>query len=70
MTKSKAMMFSLAVLASTIFAGDARAAERNLAFYNTHTGERQTVTYWRDGRYDRNGVRESEICCATIAPVM
>lgn len=58
MTKSKAMMFSLAVLASTVFSGDAFAAERNLAFYNTHTGERQTVTYWRDGRYDRTGVRE------------
>jgi uncharacterized protein YcbK (DUF882 family) len=28
-----------------------RLDERALAFYNTHTGERVTTTYWADGEY-------------------
>ena len=28
-----------------------RLGERTLAFYNTHTGERVTTTYWADGEY-------------------
>lgn len=28
-----------------------RLDERALAFYNTHTGERVTTTYWADGQY-------------------
>jgi uncharacterized protein YcbK (DUF882 family) len=27
------------------------AAERSLEFYNTHTGEQLTATYWADGQY-------------------
>ncbi len=32
--------------------------ERTLRFYNTHTRESLSVTYWRKGRYDRNALEE------------
>lgn len=33
------------------FAGSAVSSERRLGFYNLHTGESLTTTYWADGRY-------------------
>ena len=32
--------------------------ERDLAFHNTHTGERLRVTYWEGGRYQSDALRE------------
>ncbi len=41
-----------ALAASPLLANVApRLDERVLAFYNTHTGERVTTTYWADGQY-------------------
>lgn len=33
-------------------------AERRLAFYNLHTGERTTATYWAEGSYLADGLSE------------
>lgn len=41
-----------AVLAGApVWARSASPAERRLKFYNTHTGEQLTATYWAEGRY-------------------
>lgn len=34
-----------------VFARPRRQGERSLVFYNLHTGERLTTTYWAEGRY-------------------
>ena len=36
----------------------APARDRELSFYNTHTGEKLTATFWSDGRYLDDGVEE------------
>lgn len=54
---SKAVIFSLALMATAAFTGGAQAADRQLSFYNTHTKENQIITYKRDGNYDREGIR-------------
>ncbi len=33
--------------------------ERTLSFYNLHTEERATVTYWRDGYYNQAGLEQA-----------
>lgn len=38
--------------------GEARAETRTLSFYHTHTGERATITFKRNGRFDEAGVRQ------------
>jgi len=35
-----------------------RYRERDLAFHNTHTGERLRVTYWENGHYQSSALRE------------
>lgn len=35
----------------------AAAENRSLTFQHTHTGERETVTYWRDGEYLADGLQ-------------
>lgn len=35
----------------------AATAPRRLSFAHTHTGETLTVTYWRDGTYDRTALK-------------
>jgi uncharacterized protein YcbK (DUF882 family) len=37
---------------------DAAAETRSLTFYNTHTGERSTVVFKRDGVYDQAGLKQ------------
>lgn len=32
---------------------------RSLSFYNLHTEEHMTVTYWRNGRYDADGLKQA-----------
>lgn len=34
------------------------ARDRELSFYNTHTGEKLTATFWSDGNYLDDGVEE------------
>ncbi len=36
----------------------AGAQSRSLAFYNTHTRETLDVTYWRNGRYDKQALEK------------
>ena len=38
--------------------GDLSLAERSLAFYNTHTGEQLTTTYWVQGNYIDDSLEE------------
>jgi uncharacterized protein YcbK (DUF882 family) len=38
--------------------GDVPLAERSLAFYNTHTGEQLTTTYWVQGNYIDDSLEE------------
>lgn len=38
--------------------GLSRNGGRQLAFHNTHTGERLRVTYWENGKYQRDALRE------------
>lgn len=33
-------------------------ADRTLGFYNTHTGEEISATFWADGHYIKDGLRE------------
>lgn len=49
------------VLAFSAFVGSACAAsaeDRSLKLFFTHTGERATITYKRDGRYDSRGLAQ------------
>lgn len=40
------------------FANIAKKPERVLALHHLHTGERTKVTYWADGEYIRDGLKE------------
>ncbi|MBP0500778.1 DUF882 domain-containing protein, partial [Mycobacterium tuberculosis] len=46
--------------AAVLFAatGVAGAETRSLSFYNTHTSERTTVVFKRDGVYDQAGLKQ------------
>ncbi|MGE7368368.1 DUF882 domain-containing protein [Neorhizobium sp. NPDC001467] len=48
----------LALPALVCTAGLASAEDRSLKLFFTHTGERATITYKRDGRYDSRGLAE------------
>lgn len=48
----------LGLMASPVFARIPAAAERELTFYNTHTGESLNCTYWADGQYLTEGLTE------------
>ena len=41
-----------------VFASVAAARDRELSFYNTHTGEKLTATYWSKGKYLDDGIEE------------
>jgi len=45
-------------LASPALARIAGAADRRLAFYNLHTGERVRTTYWANGEWNPDGLQE------------
>jgi uncharacterized protein YcbK (DUF882 family) len=51
---------ALTVAAPGVMASAAPAAvrDRELSFYNTHTGEKLSATYWSDGDYVDDGVEE------------
>lgn len=46
------------VMVPNAFANIDRTPERRLALHHLHTGERMRVTYWADGEYIRDGLRE------------
>lgn len=39
------------LMAPTVFAQPAKALDRKLRFYNLHTGENLSATYWAEGQY-------------------
>ncbi|WP_420825903.1 DUF882 domain-containing protein [Rhodobium orientis] len=47
-----------AVFCATAFGGSAFAETRSLTLYNTHTHERATITFKRNGRYVASGLRD------------
>jgi uncharacterized protein YcbK (DUF882 family) len=49
---------AMGVIATPALAKRAGAAERSLSFYNIHTGERVTTTYWAHGSYVTEGLAE------------
>lgn len=53
--KACALMTAQAV-AAPVCAGPLRPQVRSLAFVQTHTGERRTITYWEHGRYLPEGL--------------
>lgn len=56
-----ALALAAAVASVTVWCPMAKAAEeRTLRLHNLNTDERLVVTYWRDGRYDEEGVRRLE----------
>jgi len=44
--------------APRVIASAAPARDRELSFYNTHTGEKLSATFWSDGKYLDDGVEE------------
>lgn len=46
------------LVASPAFAVIAPSQERTLAFHHTHTGERKRITYWQDGDYLAESLKE------------
>jgi uncharacterized protein YcbK (DUF882 family) len=51
-------VMSAAVLSVAVSAGVAGAETRSLSFYNTHTSERATIVFKRDGVYDQAGLKQ------------
>lgn len=53
---------AMTLSAPAVFASAAPAPiairDRRLSFYNTHTGEKLSATYWSDGKYQDEGVEE------------
>lgn len=44
------------MVSSPLWAALVPAESRSLAFHHTHTGERERITYWRDGQYLAEGL--------------
>jgi len=55
--KACALLTAQAV-AAPVFAAPLRTPVRSLAFVQTHTGERGTITYWERGRYLPEGLAQ------------
>jgi uncharacterized protein YcbK (DUF882 family) len=49
---------ALSLAAPGAFALATPARDRELSFYNTHTGEKLSATFWSDGNYLDDGVEE------------
>ena len=51
---------ALSLAAPGVIASVATAPQRDreLSFYNTHTGEKLTATFWADGKYQDDGIEE------------
>lgn len=49
---------AITMTAPNVIASAAPARDRELAFYNTHTGEKLSATFWSDGNYLDDGIDE------------
>ena len=49
---------TLAAPGAFALAAPASARDRELSFYNTHTGEKLSATFWSDGKYLSDGIEE------------
>ena len=47
-----------ALAAPRVFATSAPMPDRELSFYNTHTGEKLSATFWSDGSFLQDGIEE------------
>lgn len=43
-----------------VLASVAPQSQRSLSFRHTHTGERETILYWRDGEYSEAGLKAAD----------
>ncbi len=46
------------LLMPAAFAAPTNPVDRVLSFYNTHTGEKLTTTYWAEGQYQQDSLKE------------
>ncbi|MCF8483496.1 MAG: DUF882 domain-containing protein [Rhodospirillum sp.] len=53
-----AVCAAVSLNAPVVFASKRGSFERTLSFFNLHTGETLKRTYWADGRYDPQTLRE------------
>jgi uncharacterized protein YcbK (DUF882 family) len=51
-------LFGALVLTGETDVARASGDVKTLSFFHTHTEERATVTFWRDGQYDEDGLRQ------------
>lgn len=49
---------ALTLAAPRVIASAAPIRDRELSFYNTHTGEKLSATFWSDGEYLNDGIEE------------
>ncbi len=43
---------------SNVMSSVVQVRDRELSFYNTHTGEKLSATFWSDGKYQDDGIEE------------
>lgn len=58
LTATAGLAMGLAAPGAIASVASAPARDRELAFYNTHTGEKLTATFWSDGKYLDDGIEE------------
>lgn len=49
---------ALTLTAPRVIASSATVRDRELSFYNTHTGEKLSATFWSDGQYLDDGLEQ------------
>ena len=49
---------AVTLAAPNVIASAVPARDRELSFYNTHTGEKLSATFWSDGKYLDDGIEE------------
>ena len=49
---------AITLAAPRVIASAATVRDRELSFYNTHTGEKLSATFWSDGEYLDDGIEE------------
>src|SRR4051812_36721316 len=57
-----------ALITAPVFGNIRPQLERTLRFYNLHTDERKTFTYWSGGRYIPEALNASIIFCVISVP--
>ena len=49
---------AITLVAPSVIASAVAVRDRELSFYNTHTGEKLSATFWSDGKYLDDGIEE------------